>query len=114
MKIAWEDLRALPVSTILAAVGADPQDPRCPRCSARLEVCDDPHYGTSLRCWSSRCRVGRADWMWPEFMIAELYGVAVDDAKARLLDASRREPIHAPPRAIVDKARSVVAAFLES
>lgn len=63
-------LRHRPVREILEALGLDVEDPRCPRCSAAILVCDDRASGVSIRCSFHSCRF--VEWTWPSALRARL------------------------------------------
>lgn len=85
MSPTWSELRGVPASKIRAALGIDSDDPRCPQCTGAFETHEDPSFGVSVRCRSSRCRLGRLDWQWPEWLAAELWQVGFLEAGQRLL-----------------------------
>ena len=102
MSPTWSELRGMSEGSILTALDIGAYDPQCPLCTSTIETHSDPSFGVSVRCRSSRCRLGRLDWQWPEWLAAELWRVDIDEARRRLLDA--REHGHT-----VD---SILAAYL--
>lgn len=79
--------RVIPATVALATLGVDHADPRCPSCLARFAVCDDPTFGVSVRCTVPQCRLGRLEWQWPEYALAELRNLTIKNA-AEILRAS--------------------------
>lgn len=110
---AGDDLfRDVDLPALLAALGVDPADPRCPACDGSLEIGGDARSGFSLRC-ASRCRLAALGFAWPPSFAAEAWRTpTLGAARERLRASIAAHEVERAREGVREAARRRLTAFL--